>query len=222
MTLAQAQERAKGFQVGLIRVEKYFEGTNISAYAGPPPKSEGKEYCWGGCPGAIEEAIEILRKMDAELDRKMPRLHVVFGNYQGPLAIGEGEQVVFIGDCATWEGKIGKDLVSIKSLYKTRDTLDPHTIKADEIVSKIMKTSALVREGKKKGYIRMTGCPVSVTEQLMLLVQVSGVKDPVRDFAGLASFLKWKTVMAGKTMLGHKYQVHGATKRGDAAPDVKT
>ncbi|GMU62900.1 MAG: hypothetical protein AMXMBFR34_46630 [Myxococcaceae bacterium] len=37
LSLAQEQERAKGFSVGLVRVEKYFEGTKISAYAGPPP-----------------------------------------------------------------------------------------------------------------------------------------------------------------------------------------
>jgi len=36
VTLEEAQARAKGFKVGLIRVEKYFEGTNITAYAGPP------------------------------------------------------------------------------------------------------------------------------------------------------------------------------------------
>ena len=220
VTLAEAQERAKGFKVGLIRVEKYFEGTNISAYAGPPPASEGKDYCWGGCPGAIEEAIEILRKMDGELDQKMPRLHVVFGNYQGPLPVNEGEQVVFIGDCATWQGKLGKDMVAIESLYKTRDTLDPHTVQPDGIVGKIMKTGQLVKQGKKKGYIRMTGCPVSVTEQLMMLVQLSGAEDPVRDFSAARSFLTWKTVMAGKALLGHKYQVHGAAKRGEAAPEV--
>ena len=39
-------------------------GEDRAAYAGPPPKSEGTEYCWGGCPGAIEEAIEILRELD--------------------------------------------------------------------------------------------------------------------------------------------------------------
>ena len=220
VSLTAAKERAKGFQVGLIRVEKYFEGTNISAYSGPPPKSEGKDYCWGGCPGAIEEAIEILRKIDGQLDQKMPRMHVVFGNYQGPLEVGEGEQVVFIGDCATWEGKIGKELVSIKNLYKTRDTLDPHTIKAQDMLAKIMKTNKLIKDSKKTGYLRLTGCPVSVAEQLIALVQLSGVKDPVRDFAGVGAFLKWKTVMAGKALMGHKYQVHGAAQRGEAAPDV--
>ena len=40
VTLEKARERAKGFEVGLIRVEKYFEGTHITAYSGPPPEVE--------------------------------------------------------------------------------------------------------------------------------------------------------------------------------------
>jgi len=40
-----------------VRVEKYFEGTSIHAYAGKPPKDSTDEYCWGGCPGVIEEVI---------------------------------------------------------------------------------------------------------------------------------------------------------------------
>ena len=64
VSLEEAIARAKGFKVGLIRVEKYFEGTSITAYAGPPPEPEHSDYCWGGCPGAIEEAIEILRLYD--------------------------------------------------------------------------------------------------------------------------------------------------------------
>ncbi|HLK39531.1 MAG TPA: DUF362 domain-containing protein, partial [Polyangiaceae bacterium] len=72
VTLDEARARAKGFKVGLIRVEKYFEGSSITAYAGPPPESEHTDYCWGGCPGAIEEAIEMLRTYDKECDKKMP------------------------------------------------------------------------------------------------------------------------------------------------------
>src|SRR5262249_43619038 len=48
--LGEARERAAGYQVGLVRVEKYFEGTNIHAYAGPPPGHGPDGYCWGGCP----------------------------------------------------------------------------------------------------------------------------------------------------------------------------
>jgi hypothetical protein len=127
VTLEQAKLRAKGFKVGLIRVEKYFEGSSITAYAGPPPESERTDYCWGGCPGAIEEAIEMLRTYDAECDKKMPRMHIVFGAYEGPIDAKPGEKVVFIGDCAKWEGKVGGKVVSIESLYKDRSTKDPYT-----------------------------------------------------------------------------------------------
>src|SRR5690606_18785865 len=72
VTFEEARARADGFQVGLQRVEKYFEGSHITAYAGPPPEPERTDYCWGGCPGALEEAIEILRLYDAECDQKMP------------------------------------------------------------------------------------------------------------------------------------------------------
>jgi hypothetical protein len=85
VTLDEAKARAKGFEVGLIRVEKYFQGSHITAYAGPPPEAEHSDYCWGGCPGAIEEAIEILRLFDQNCDRDMKRLHVVFGAYRGKI-----------------------------------------------------------------------------------------------------------------------------------------
>ena len=219
VTLAQAKERAQGFEVGLVRVEKYFEGTNITAYAGPPPASEGKEYCWGGCPGAIEEAIEILRLMDGELDKKMPRLHVVFGNYQGPLELGPGERAVFIGDCATWQGKLGDDVVSIENLYRQRSTLDPYTIQGEDMFAKMAKTWNMLRKAKNKPFLRLKGCPVSVAEQLMVLVQLSGAEDPTRDLSAVRSYLKWKSVMAAKSLMGHKYQIRGRAQRGEAAPE---
>ena len=219
VTLAEAKQRAVGFEVGLIRVEKYFEGTSITAYAGPPPETEGKDYCWGGCPGAIEEAIEMLRLMDDKLDAKMPRLHVVFGNYQGPLDVKDGERVVFIGDCASWKGKLGGQDVSIESLYKRRETLDPHTVRGEDGLQKVLKTSALLRAAKGKTHLRLQGCPVSVAEQLLVLVQMAGAVDPTRDLSALTSFVKWKSVMAAKALRGHKYQIHGAATRGQAAPD---
>jgi uncharacterized protein (DUF362 family) len=219
VSLAEAKQRAKGFQVGLIRVEKYFEGTNITAYAGPPPATEGKDYCWGGCPGAIEEAIEILRLKDAELDAKMPHLHVVFGNYQGPLDVKPGEKVVFIGDCAEFKGKIGDELVSVENLYKRRDTLDPHTIKAEDMLLKMVKTGSAMKKAKSASHIRLQGCPVSVAEQVMVLVQLAGSNDPMREWGPVKSYLAWRSVMAAKSLVGHKYQVHGPAQRGEAAPE---
>ncbi len=51
VSLEEARRRAQGFKVGLQRVEEWFEGTNISCYAGPPTEEGVPDYCWGGCPG---------------------------------------------------------------------------------------------------------------------------------------------------------------------------
>ena len=112
MTLEEAKERAQGLRGRASSASRSTSrARSITAYAGPPPETEHTDYCWGGCPGAIEEAIEILRAYDKECDKKMPRLHVVFGAYEGPIDAKPGEKVVFIGDCAKWEGKIGDKLV---------------------------------------------------------------------------------------------------------------
>ncbi len=218
VTLEEAQKRAEGFEVGLVRVEKYFEGTNITAYAGPPPRSEGKDYCWGGCPGAMEEAIEILRQVDAELDDKMPRTHVVFGNYQGDIDYQEGDQVVFIGDCAQWRGQLGDELVSVESLYRHRSTLDPYTAESEDALRKFAKVAGVMRKSKNKSHIRLAGCPVSVTEHVLTLGQLAKATDPTRDLSAAFAYLQWKGAMGLRALVGHRYQVKGETERGQAAP----
>ncbi len=226
VTLAEAQARAKGFKVGLIRVEKYFEGSNITAYAGPPPEPEHSDYCWGGCPGAIEEAIEILRVYDQETDRKMPRTHVVFGNYQGPIDAAPGENVVFIGDCATWKGELAGKPVQIRSTYKDRSTLDPHHAKHDDIFVKLATTTRKVAAAKLAPYLRLEGCPVSVAEQVLALVSLGGLKNPYMDPSQVVDFtrgyLGWRSRVVLNRLQRKRYQENGAFQgRGQAAPDVR-
>ncbi|MCX5746784.1 MAG: DUF362 domain-containing protein [Proteobacteria bacterium] len=221
VTLAEAQARAQGFKVGLIRVEKYFEGTNITAYAGPPPEKEASDYCWGGCPGAIEEAIEILRVFDKETDAKMPRIHVVFGRYDGGIAAGPGEKVVFIGDCAQWKGEIAGKLVEIKNIYKNRDTLDPHTITSQDIFAKLATAKAKLRGD----VIRLEGCPVSVAEQVLALVSIGGLKNPYYDRENMMTFgrayLGWKARVTLNRLQRKRYQQNGTfAHRGQAAPEL--
>ncbi|MFI5300887.1 MAG: DUF362 domain-containing protein [Polyangiales bacterium] len=221
VTLEEAQARAKGFKVGLIRVEKYFEGTAITAYAGPPPDPELTDYCWGGCPGAMEEAIEILRLFDKELDAKMPRMHVVFGKYDGPIDAKPGEKVVFIGDCAEWKGQLHGGLVQIRSVCKDRSTKDPHHAKHDDIFAKMVSvTSKLATSGK--GHVRLEGCPVSVAEQVLALVGISGSKNPYFDPDQVVGYTKaystWRASTMAKRIRGIPYQKSGPTERGEAAP----
>jgi hypothetical protein len=224
ISLEEAMARAKGFKVGLVRVEKYFEGSHITAYAGSPPEAEKTDYCWGGCPGAIEEAIEILRLYDKECDEKMPRLHVVFGAYEGPIDAKPGERVVFIGDCAKWEGTINSKLVKVESLYRDRSQRDPYEAKHDDIFAKMFSVTTKLARVKDVDYLRLEGCPVSVAEQALLLVNLAKTKNPYLSPEELVRFnkayLAWRGVTVAQRLSGTPYQIHGPCRRGEAAPEM--
>jgi uncharacterized protein (DUF362 family) len=224
VTLAQAQARAKGFKVGLVRVEKYFEGSNITAYAGPPPEKEKTDYCWGGCPGAIEEAIEILRLFDSTTDVKMPRLHVVFGDYRGPIDAKEGEKVIFIGDCSTWHGQLHGQSLDVPNLYQDRATKDPHHAKHTDLYAKMATITAEMLKNRSAGHFRMRGCPLSVAELVLALSSLAGTKNPYFDPKMVVFFnkgyLKWKAHSAAQWLKGVPYQKEGPAERGDGQPQL--
>jgi uncharacterized protein (DUF362 family) len=224
VTFEEAREKAKGFKVGLIRVEKYFEGTHITAYAGPPPEPERTDYCWGGCPGAIEEAIEIIRLYDKECDAKMPRMHVVFGAYEGPIDARPGEKVIFIGDCARWEGRVGDKLVKIESLYKDRSQKDPYSAKHDDIYAKVASVTAKLALHRSDQVMRLEGCPVSVAEQVLAIVGLGKLNNPYLSPEQAVrfnkSYLAWRGTTVARRLGGTPYQIHGPCSRGEAAPDL--
>jgi hypothetical protein len=225
VTLDEAKRRARGFDVGLTRVEKYFEGTNITAYAGPPPDAEISDYCWGGCPGAIEEAIEILRQFDDQCDAKMPRLHVVFGAYRGPINAGPGEKVVFIGDCCNWKGTLQGQQVGVESEYRDRKTKDPYVIKHDDIYAKMVSVTMKIWDSRKSTHLRLRGCPVSVAEHVLALSNIGGTKNPILDPDNALRFnrayLGWRANAVLNRIKGRAYQRKGPCQRGQAAPVVE-
>ncbi len=216
LTLEEAKARARGFRVGLIRVEDYFKGTNIVAHAGPPP-SDTTDYCWGGCPGAMEEAIEIVRLFDGHTDAKMPRTHLIFGAYDGPVDAAPGERVVMIGDCATYSGEIHGRQVSEKSTYVDRSNKDPYRATDEDIFAKIVKTNYRMWQSRDDDLFRMRGCPVSVAEQVLMLVKLGRLKNPYFDMSQAWSFTNAyfgkKTHDAIQRILGVPYQ----TAEGDKA-----
>lgn len=221
VSLEEAKERAQKFEVGLIRVEDYFKDSNIKAYAGPPP-GDLEEYCWGGCPGALEEAIEILRIYDKTTDEKIPPMHIVFGAYEGEIDAKAGETVVFMGDCATYKGQIGGKEVSIESVYRDRGTIDPLTHRVDDIFVKMLKTEKLLLEARNRDVIRIQGCPVSVAEQVLLLVKKGKTRNPYLDpkqVVGFVScYLSMRTRQAFQRVLGNPYEKPGPALRGKARP----
>lgn len=178
VTLEQARGLAKGFRVGLTRVEKYFRGTRITAHAGPPPQEVTRDYCWGGCPGSIQEAIEIVRRVDAQADAKMKPLTVVYGAYQGPIEARSGEKVLFIGDCANWKGTIAGREVAVESLYVDRRYKDPHRARADGMFTRMAKSFWGMFRRRGDQVIRIRGCPVSVAEHVLLIAGLGGTRNP--------------------------------------------
>lgn len=224
VSFEDAKKRGQGFRHGLIRVEKYFEGTHITAYAGTPPEQEHTSYCWGGCPGAIEEAVEVLRLYDENCDENMARMHVVFGAYRGPIDAKPGEKVIFIGDCVNWEGEIGDKVVSVESLYKDRATKDPYNAKHDDIFLKLASVKKKIKEHEGVQYIRFEGCPVSVAEHVLFLAELGGTQNPYTDPGNnrefLKNYLKWRGLTAIKRLSGVPYQKHGPTWRGRGRPEV--
>lgn len=225
VSLDEAKARAKGFQVGLVKVDKYFEGTNIKAYVGKPPVDATEEYCWGGCPGVMEEVIELLRLFDEQCDRKLPKIHLVFGAYDGPLELGYGEKVVFVGDCVEFDGKVGEELVQIRSVYKHRSELDPYEAEHKDVYARMLKMTMKLRELKTRQWTRLEGCPVSVGELILLLAELGGVKNPYFDprqaFGFNVSYLRWRGTSTWKRLMGEPYQIHGASERGAARPIVE-
>jgi uncharacterized protein (DUF362 family) len=222
--LAEARRRAEGYQVGLVRVEQYFKGSRISAYAGPPPDPERTDYCWGGCPGAIEEAIEILRQFDEECDAKLRRLHVVFGGYQGPIPAAPGEKVIFIGDCVHWRGTLGGEPVQIESVYKDRSTKDPYTIEHQGMYAKLLSLNREIWRARRSPFLRLRGCPVSVAEQVLALATLGHVANPIFDpdegMRYSRAYLTYKLALAMNRLRGQRYQCPGGCTRGHAAPEL--
>jgi hypothetical protein len=155
----------------------------------------------------------------------MPRLHVVFGAYQGPIDALHGEKVVFIGDCARWEGTLGDKLVKIESLYRDRSTKDPYSAKHDDIYSKMASVTAKLAMNRNEPSLRLEGCPVSVAEQVLALVSLGKLNNPYLSPEQIVNFNKgyiaWRGTTLAKRLGGTPYQISGPCSRGEAEPEVQ-
>jgi hypothetical protein len=174
----------------------------------------------------MEEVIEVMRIVDEQCDAKLPKIHLVFGKYDGPLDIGYGEKVVFIGDCVHWEGDLAGELVQIRSKYTDRAELDPHSAKHNDVYARMLRMAKKLRELKSRPFIRLEGCPVSIGELILLLAELGGIKNPYFHPKMAVGFnryyLQWRASDAWKRITGSKYQVHGPSERGAAMPIIET
>lgn len=177
VSLETARNRAGDFQLTLEPVEHIFnENSNITAYVGPPPDTY--DYCWGGCPGSLFEAMEMIQTYLPHVYDEVRPMHVVFGAYQGQINAHPGEPVLFMGDCATWKGEVDGASVTVPFLYTPRQDLSPHNATCASVYSSMIRAFSNYLRHRDSPVICVRGCPVSIWENLLYISWLGKVTNP--------------------------------------------
>jgi uncharacterized protein (DUF362 family) len=178
--LEAVQQRTKNFKFCVERIDDYFNANrNLSCTVGKFPEAHSLDYCRGGCPGALQEAIHILRSLDPDVGRKMQKVRYVVGRVDGPLNLENDERVIFAGDCTSWQGQIDGKAVSIEPTYKTTAEVNVEKTASNDMLLKTIST--IVHAFLKRSYrhIHMRGCPVSVAQHVNYVAFLSKIKNPL-------------------------------------------
>lgn len=176
--LKEVQERTKDFKFCMEHIDSYFgKNANIDCTIGNFPEKHSSDYCWGGCPGAIQEAVHIYKTIEPEVLKKMKKIHYVVGNVKKDLKLKKGEKVLFAGKCTNWEGKINGEDVKIKSSYKTNKDVDEKKTKSNDMLLRTFKTLWNCFKNRKKAYIHAKACPVSVGDHVHYLSVLGKIKN---------------------------------------------
>jgi uncharacterized protein (DUF362 family) len=180
--LASVQEKTKDFKFCLERIDDYFgKESNISCTVGTFPEEHSADYCWGGCPGALQEAMHIFRGFNPHVEKEMKKVRYVVGNVEGPLDLEEGEMVIFAGDCTRWEGKLNGKKVRISGSYRDKDQVDIDERPSNDMLLKFLSSMWQCFKGRSSGYIHARGCPVSVADHVNALSFVGKIGNPNLD-----------------------------------------
>ncbi|MEE4266389.1 MAG: hypothetical protein V2I56_27120 [Desulfobacteraceae bacterium] len=180
--LAEVQTKTKNFEFCLERIDDYFgEETNLSCTVGTFPEKHSPDYCWGGCPGALQEAMHIFRGFYPDVDKKMGKVRYVVGNVKGPLNLADDERVIFMGNCTRWEGKINGESVKIEGSYQNACEVDETKTKHNDMLLKFIATQFHTLRNKSSRYIHVKGCPVSVAQHVNYLAAMAKVSNPNFD-----------------------------------------
>ena len=159
-------------------VDDYFEKSpNLSCTVGSFPEKHSEDYCWGGCPGALQEAMHIFRAFYPDIEEKIGKTRYVVGNVEGPLNLEDGERVIFAGDCCKWQGSINGDKVTIEGDYKTTSEVDVRKTKSNDMILKIVGSMWNAFKHRSSRHVHAKGCPVSVGQHVTYLSSVGKIPD---------------------------------------------
>ena len=180
--LDAVRQKTRDFEICMGRIDDYFEqGSNISCTVGAFPEKHSPDYCWGGCPGALQEAMHILRMYYPDVEKEMKKIRYVVGKVDGSLDLEEGEKVFFAGSCTSWKGKIdGKD-VKIESSYKNYRDVDEKKTKSNDMLLMNIKTLWHAFKNRSSRWVHAKGCTLSISEHIHYLSIMAKVGNPNFD-----------------------------------------
>ncbi len=181
--LKDVRKKTKGFQFCLEHIDDYFNGkSNLTCAVGSFPEKHSKDYCWGGCPGALQETMHIFRGFFPGVDRDMKKVRYVVGDYKGKLDLDDDERVLFVGNCTAWEGEIDGKKVKIESSYRTSTEVDEKKTKSNDMLKRIGIALLKTFINRKSRYIHVKGCTVSAVDHVNYLSALSKITNPNFDY----------------------------------------
>jgi uncharacterized protein (DUF362 family) len=201
--LEEVQRRTENFQFCLERVDDYFQGGPLTCTVGAFPEAHSRDYCWGGCPGALQEAMHILRGFDPLVESKMGKVRYVVGRVEGPLNLAPDEKVLFAGSCTSWQGEIDGESVIIKPSYLPPQAHNPHRRPSNDLIFKTVQALGRCLAGRGRRWLHAPACTMSVADHVHYLASLGQVANPNFDLRLLLPInLAYLRMRAGR--LGHR------------------
>ena len=179
--LEEVQRRTEGFQFCLERVDDYFTGGPITCTVGTFPEAHSRDYCWGGCPGALQEAMHILRGFDPQVESKMGKVRYVVGRVEGPLNLAPDEKVLFAGACTSWQGEIDGQAVNIQPSYRPPAQHNPHRRPSNDMFLKTGQALGRCLANRGRRWLHAPACTMSVADHVHYVSSLAGVANPNFD-----------------------------------------
>lgn len=176
--LEELQAKTKNFEFCMEHIDSYFgKESHLTCVVGKFPEKHSPDYCWGGCPGALQEAMHIFRAYQPNVERQMKKVRYVIGKVDAPLDLEEDERVIFAGDCTSWEGTVDGKLVKIESTYRPPNQVDEKKTRSNDLLLKTLKTLWSCYKQRNSRYIRIKGCTISVGDHVHYLSAVGKIKN---------------------------------------------
>jgi len=180
--LEEVQEKTRGFEFCMEHIDDYFrENGNLRCTVGTFPEPHSPDYCWGGCPGALQEAMHIFKGYYPTAYEDMKKVRYVVGKVEGPLHLDPGEKVIFAGDCTSWEGEIDGEHVRIESSYRSPSQVDETKTKSNDMLVRNLKPAFVLLKNRKSRYLHLKGCPVSVADHVHYVSGLGKLGNPNFD-----------------------------------------